>query len=221
MNRVPGPACQSSPGGVDGRAVEARLGTTSPSRTTARRALRRARILEQTLATTSAGHGANLRLIAQGAGVAVGTLYRHFPSKEHLLVAALGRWLEDLEQRIGPDLCSIGDPYRRLRYLVEELCEAFSRAPQLANAMMRAYVVADAAVAVEVETVRSQFVDLFADALDQNSPTESYFDVGELLTDVLASNLLALTQGRAQMSDVHRRLLQMVELLANRRDTVV
>jgi AcrR family transcriptional regulator len=153
--------------------------------------------------------------------VAVGTLYRYFPSKEHLLVSALGSWLEVFEQQAAPQLHGIDDPYERLWYVIDELHNALLRAPLLAEAMARAYVVADASVAVEVEMVRSQFIELFADAVSQGCPTESHFDVGGLLTDVLASNLLALAHNRAQMCDLRRRLLLMVQLLGKRHGAAI
>ena len=82
--------------------------------------------------------------------------------------------------------------------------------------MARAYVVADASVAVEVELVRSQLVDLFADAVSRGKPTESHIDVAGLFADVLASILLALAHDRAQIGDIRRRLRLMVDLLATR-----
>jgi AcrR family transcriptional regulator len=178
---------------------------------------RRARILEESLAAAIAGYEeVSIRVVAERAGVAVGTLYRYFPSKVHLLVSALGRWLEGFEQQLGPNLYSADDPYERLWYVIDELHHAFQRAPLLAEAMARAYVVADASVAVEVETVRSQLIELFADAVSQGSPTESHFDVGGLLTDVLASSLLDLTHRGVQTCDLRRRFVLVIELLAKR-----
>jgi len=159
--------------------------------------------------------------LAEALGLAAGSLYHYFPSKEHLLVSALGRWLEDFEQNIGPQLYPTDDPYASLWHVVEALHRAFGRRPLLGEAMARAYVVADASVAVEVEMVRSQLIDLFADAVSRGTPTESHVDVGGLLTDVLASNLLAVAHDRAQMGDVRRRFQLVVELLASRHGTAI
>jgi len=54
---------------------------------------RRKRILDATLAIASKGgyEAVQMRAVAERADVAVGTLYRYFPSKVHLLVSALGR----------------------------------------------------------------------------------------------------------------------------------
>ncbi|MEN0134880.1 MAG: TetR family transcriptional regulator, partial [Rhodococcus sp. (in: high G+C Gram-positive bacteria)] len=57
---------------------------------------RRKRILDATLALASKGgyEAVQMRAVAERADVAVGTLYRYFPSKVHLLVSALGREFE-------------------------------------------------------------------------------------------------------------------------------
>ena len=54
---------------------------------------RRKRILDATMAIASKGgyEAVQMRAVADRADVAVGTLYRYFPSKVHLLVSALGR----------------------------------------------------------------------------------------------------------------------------------
>src|SRR5579883_1250893 len=47
------------------------------------------------------GAGASLRDIARRAGVGLGTLYRHFPTREALLDALLRASLDELTQRAG------------------------------------------------------------------------------------------------------------------------
>ena len=52
---------------------------------------RRRRILDATIALASKGgfDAVQMRAVAESADVALGTLYRYFPSKIHLLVSAL------------------------------------------------------------------------------------------------------------------------------------
>ena len=56
---------------------------------------RHRRILDATLALASKGgyEAVQMRTVAERADVALGTLYRYFPSKIHLLVSALARAL--------------------------------------------------------------------------------------------------------------------------------
>ncbi len=69
---------------------------------------RHRRILDATLALAAKGgyEAVQMRTVAERADVALGTLYRYFPSKIHLLVSALARelerYLERLERRPIP-----------------------------------------------------------------------------------------------------------------------
>src|SRR5579864_5401115 len=62
---------------------------------------RRKRILDATLALASKGgyDAVQMRAVAERADVALGTLYRYFPSKIHLLVSALAREFERVQDR--------------------------------------------------------------------------------------------------------------------------
>src|SRR4249920_4041291 len=63
---------------------------------------RRKRILDATLALASKGgyDAVQMRTVAERADVALGTLYRYFPSKIHLLVSALAREFERNQERL-------------------------------------------------------------------------------------------------------------------------
>ena len=63
---------------------------------------RHRRILDATLALASRGgyEAVQMRTVAERADVALGTLYRYFPSKIHLLVSALARELERYQERL-------------------------------------------------------------------------------------------------------------------------
>src|SRR5919112_4115789 len=63
---------------------------------------RRKRILDATVALASQGgfDAVQMRAVAERADVALGTLYRYFPSKIHLLVSALQREFERAESAL-------------------------------------------------------------------------------------------------------------------------
>ena len=64
---------------------------------------RRRRILDATVVLASKGgfDAVQMRAVAEQADVALGTLYRYFPSKIHLLVSALARQFEDIEATLA------------------------------------------------------------------------------------------------------------------------
>ena len=95
-----------------------------------------------------------MRAVAERADVAVGTLYRYFPSKVHLLVSALGREFERIDAKTDRAVLAAGaTPYQRLNIMVGKLNRAMQRNPLLTEAMTRAFVFADASAAGEVDHV--------------------------------------------------------------------
>src|SRR5260370_26974249 len=63
---------------------------------------RRKRILDATLGLAAKGgyEAVQMRAVAERADVALGTLYRYFPSKIHLLVSALAREFERAKEKL-------------------------------------------------------------------------------------------------------------------------
>src|SRR3546814_13781230 len=76
---------------------------TSADQLSASQAARRQRVLVAALQLGSAGgyDAVQMRDVAASAGVALGTIYRYFPSKDSLLAAAMVEWMEDLERRLN------------------------------------------------------------------------------------------------------------------------
>ena len=70
---------------------------------TERQAARRDRVLKAAIAlATEGGYDAvQMRDVAAKARVALGTLYRYFSSKDHLLVSCLGQWTREFQERIA------------------------------------------------------------------------------------------------------------------------
>src|SRR5881392_3023944 len=95
---------------------------------------RRQRILDATLALASKGgyDAVQMRTVAERADVAVGTLYRYFPSKVHLLVSALAREFEQFESKRKP---LAGQSAReRMHLLLTQVTRAMQRDPLLTEA---------------------------------------------------------------------------------------
>ncbi|UGT45388.1 TetR/AcrR family transcriptional regulator [Nocardia yamanashiensis] len=71
---------------------------------------------------TERGLDAPLKEIAARAGVAIGTLYNRFPTRDDLIAAAVEDRLEAGE-RIADAALTIDDPWDSFTYLVERVCE--------------------------------------------------------------------------------------------------
>ncbi|BBX20035.1 TetR family transcriptional regulator [Mycolicibacterium duvalii] len=177
---------------------------------------RRKRILDATLAIASKGgyEAVQMRAVAERADVAVGTLYRYFPSKVHLLVSALGREFERIDAKTDRSAFPAGaTAYQRLNIMVGKLNRAMQRNPLLTEAMTRAFVFADASAAGEVDHVGKLMDSMFARAMSDGEPTEDQYHIARVISDVWLSNLLAWLTRRASATDVAKRLDLAVRLL--------
>jgi TetR/AcrR family transcriptional regulator, cholesterol catabolism regulator len=176
---------------------------------------RRLRIVEEALYMAADGHEAvNIRVLAKQADVAIGTIYYYFPSKEHLWVACLEYRLGEIEHRVKRECAHIADPYHRLLHATERLVTAINRTPLLADAVARS-LFASAEAALVVEDVRQQLIEMFANAMGNDQPTRLHHQIGELLADVWATNLMAVVQERITGADFHLRLVQTIDVLAH------
>ncbi|HYA67941.1 MAG TPA: TetR/AcrR family transcriptional regulator [Acidimicrobiales bacterium] len=71
--------------------------------------------------------------VAEEAGVALGTLYHYFSSKEHLFAEVLVKWAGTLRTNLTRHPLSAGTPQERLTEALHRSIRAFQRQPQLAR----------------------------------------------------------------------------------------
>lgn len=177
---------------------------------------RRRRILDATLALASKGgyDAVQMRTVADKADVAVGTLYRYFPSKVHLLVTALAREFERVEARVDRSQLRGDNAIERLRHVLDMITYAMQRDPLLTEAMTRAFMFADASATAEVDQVAGIIDRLLAGAMvDESEPTEEDLAIARVISDVWMSNLVQWLTRRASATDVTNRLELSVRLL--------
>jgi AcrR family transcriptional regulator len=161
-----------------------------------------------------------MRTVAEKADVAVGTLYRYFPSKVHLLVTALSREFERVEARVDRSQLSGASGVDRLRTVLDMITVAMQRDPLLTEAMTRAFMFADASATAEVDNVAFTIDRLFAGAIvgADREPDEEDFAIARVIADVWMSNLVQWLTRRASATDVTNRMELTVRLLLKGRD---
>ncbi|MGH0034920.1 MAG: TetR/AcrR family transcriptional regulator [Myxococcota bacterium] len=110
------------------------------------------RIVETAVALAEQGgfEAVRLRDVAAQAGVALGTLYRRFRSKEDLLVAALDQETEDLERRILQRPPKGATALERVVALFSVATRGLLRRPNLARALIKAAASGDPELALQV-----------------------------------------------------------------------
>src|SRR3954469_16122969 len=182
---------------------------------------RRERILEAAmeLATEGGYDAVQMREVAERADVALGTLYRYFPSKVHLLVAAMGRTFQSLQESARVD-GGDGTPQERVYRVVAAVTRYLARHRRLSGAMIRALMSADTDAAREVEEVGEMLVNIIASAHhDPESapptPAEREHDalVAHIIGKVWLTDVVTLLSGRMTVSQVLEDLERTIQLV--------
>jgi TetR/AcrR family transcriptional regulator, cholesterol catabolism regulator len=176
---------------------------------------RRNRILDATLALASKGgyDAVQMRTVADRADVALGTLYRYFPSKIHLLVSALTAELERTQDKLDRKPIPGDTPHERVLYMLGRMTKSLQREPMLTEAMTRAFMFADPSAAAEVNAVARLMERLFTRAMHEGEPTADEVAVARVIGDVWLSSLVAWVTRRASASDVSAQLELAARLL--------
>ena len=169
---------------------------------------RRKRILDATISLASQGgfDAVQMRAVAEQADVALGTLYRYFPSKIHLLVSALALELEQIQEKLERKPIPGDTPHERMQFVLARVTRAMQREPLLAEAMTRAFMFADPSASAEVNAVARLMEDMFTRAMHDGEPTADDRAIARVIGDVWLSNLVAWVTRRASANDVANHL---------------
>ena len=165
------------------------------------------------LASKGGYDAVQMRTVAERADVALGTLYRYFPSKIHLLVSALAREFERTQEKLDRRPVPGDTPYERMLYVLGRITQSMQREPMLTEAMTRAFMFADPSAAAEVNTVARLMEQLLTKAMHDGEPSGDEKAIARVIGDVLLSNLVAWVTRRASADDVSNHLELAARLL--------
>ncbi len=183
---------------------------------------RRKRILDATIALASKGgfDAVQMRTVAERADVALGTLYRYFPSKIHLLVSALAQEFETAQVTFDRKPIPGDSAPDRVMYVLGRTTRSLQRDPNLTEALTRAFMFADASVANEIRVVGTHVTRMLMRAMrdpavpsESIAATEEELAIVKVIGDVWLASLVQWVTGRASTVDVGRSLDVAVRLL--------
>jgi len=181
---------------------------------------RRKRILDATYALAREGgfDAVQMRAVAELAEVALGTLYRYFPSKIHLLVAALDGQFAEAAERLNVREIPGDAPADRVLYVLKRLTRGMQGDPKLTEALTRAFMFADASVANEIHTVGMSMTTIVTHAMhgsESHSDTITDEDVvlARVIGDVWLSALMAWVTGRSTAPETAAHMETAVRLI--------
>lgn len=160
-------------------------------------AARRRRMLDATLALADRGgfDAVQMRDVAAEAGVALGTVYRYFDSKERLLLEANVEQVELLGRRVQerpPRGASAAD---RVVDVLRRAAQALVRRPEATAAMVRALGRAQPGEADAVRRVTEAMNTIITRAMHEGEPTQEELAIARVLNQVWFSSLVGWVGG--------------------------
>lgn len=121
-------------------------------------------------ATTLAAEGGydavQMRDVAARAGVALGTLYRHYSSKDQLLLAALAQQARTLRDRLDQRPPRGDTPAERVADVLRRASRALERQPNVIRATLTAMSSSDAGTTAAKADVHETLRSIIADVVD-------------------------------------------------------
>lgn len=178
---------------------------------------RRAKIVEAVIALVGdvGADAVQMRDVAQRSGVALGTVYRYFSSKEHLLAAALEDWQKRLTRRVVSASDPVGEgPLPGILDYLQRAQRAFHRNPKMTALMLQAMTSKDPDAKTGIDHMARTNVEMFDRLLEGVSP-EHVPNVSFGLNAALSSALTAVLTGALTLDEALSRVEWVARTLVN------
>ncbi len=158
---------------------------------------RRLRVIRAALDLAARGgyEAVQMRDVSTEAGVALGTIYRYFSSKDHLLVAAMLEWMLDLERTVTRHPPVGATPCERVIDVLRRALRSVERDPALAAAVVNAQTSDDGAAVRATQEVTEVLYRIMAVAFPDGADTALTHDTIRVLAHVWFSCLVSWTSG--------------------------
>jgi AcrR family transcriptional regulator len=159
-----------------------------------------------------------MRDVAAATGIALGTLYRHFSSKEHLYATVLLEWAaagrSEAARRAGH---APRRPAAKVRARIHGVIAAYCEQPQFYRVQVLLHSSADPnarAVMTEFDAIARA---VLAEDLSTLVPAAGAADAATMLWSLVTSRLTGVVYGDGDPAEVHRLADRFVDLLERRR----
>ena len=183
---------------------------------TSRQLARRARLIETVIALVaeSGATAIQMRDVTDRSGVALGTVYRYFRSKDHLLAAALTEWQGKLTRRIlSSKRAESADALPLVQDFLRRVLLAFDRAPGMAALLMQMAVSTDPEVRRLLDQSGTSYTAAFDHLLAAENGDDVYYielAIGCVLVDAInrmSNGQIRLQQAQTQVQGVAKILV--------------
>jgi AcrR family transcriptional regulator len=150
--------------------------------------------------------------VADRAGVALGTLYRYFNSKDHLFACALQSWSTGFEGRL--DLSPTGPTVDRVKATYRLAARAFERQPRVYGVMIQVQSSKDPHAAEVWRRFAGDLSTAFGVALEHSRlPEQKRLDVISVMSAVLDENLRSWQLGLQTIGGVYGAIDRAADLI--------
>lgn len=177
---------------------------------------RKDRILDVAIDLAAAGGYENVRQrdVADQAGIALGTLYKSFISKEHILSAAMAREADELERRLKSRPPTGRTSSERLQSLFRIITRAMCQKPKFTRAVIRAMASGQPEVAAHVTAYQGRMNAIIGSVLiDEDGDENRQMALATLLQQIWFASLVAWSAGILTQPNVVAHMNQAIELI--------
>ncbi|HWJ64607.1 MAG TPA: TetR family transcriptional regulator [Acidimicrobiales bacterium] len=184
-------------------------------------AARRERVIRAALDLGASGgyDAVQMRDVATSAGVALGTIYRYFSSKDHLLAAAMVEWTHDLERRVGQRPPKGDTITERVSDVLSRATRAMEKEPKLSESVVTALLSPDRGAAACQEDVSKSMTRIMSTALGDEFDPEFKTQATRTLGHVWFSALIGWVNGWSGMDKVADELAIATHLILDQYDS--
>jgi TetR/AcrR family transcriptional regulator, cholesterol catabolism regulator len=182
--------------------------------------VRRGRLLDAVVQLVDEVGPENLQMrdVAERSGVALGTAYRYFSSKDHLLAAAMAEWHQRLTETVIAETrrparpVPAENPMERVLRHVRRSLTGFQRQASFARLMVQIMVSTDPFASEAIEEMTKREGEVFGHLLAGVDPVTAR--AAQLAIEgVFMSELTCWVTGRATMADVYERVEAVIRLV--------
>ena len=192
--------------------------TQAASTLTRNQAARRDRVIRAALELAAEGgyDVVQMRDVAGRAQVALGTIYRYFPSKDALLLAVMVQWLGDLEQRVMRRPPAGNDTVVRVMDVLGRALRSMDREPKLTAAVIAAMTAGDPASVAAIGDVTEAMARIMASAFPEDVDPALEASAAKVLGHVWWSATISWANGMGDIDWVAGELREATTLIADR-----
>jgi AcrR family transcriptional regulator len=182
---------------------------------TSSQAARRDRVIRAALELASEGgyDAVQMRDVVARADVALGTIYRYFASKDHLLAAAMVEWVADLERRVNQRPPQGDTGVERVMNVLRRALRAMDREPKLTAAVVTALCSGDPAASALMVDVTETQARIMRPAFPDDVDEATEVAIAKVLGHVWWSCLVTAAGGAGDTAWIETELEQAAGLL--------